>query len=285
MFLDNYFFEEKCSSIIKIRGTDKFKFLQGIISNDIEILREKPSIYSSILSPQGKFNYDFFISLHENNILIEINNENVEIFLKKLNLFKLRSDVSFEILENIKIFLTNINFIKKLDEVRDKKVFLDPRFNSLFLRIYLFNDLDHFYKNANRYKFINQKEFLSLRLKNAVPDFFVDAKFDKSLLLEMRFDELNGISWDKGCYLGQEVTARMYYRKITKRKLTHIKVNFKNTIEDSIFLEEKEVGFITSHDKKYGFGYVNTDVLNNENNKLFTSGDSILELKKIWWAS
>ena len=101
----------------------------------------------------------------------------------------------------------------------------------------------------------------------------------------MRFDELNGISWDKGCYLGQEVTARMYYRKITKRKLTHIKVNFKNTIEDSIFLEEKEVGFITSHDKKYGFGYVNTDVLNNENNKLFTSGDSILELKKIWWAS
>ena len=72
MFLDNYFFEEKCSSIIKIRGTDKFKFLQGIISNDIEILREKPSIYSSILSPQGKFNYDFFISLHENNILIEI---------------------------------------------------------------------------------------------------------------------------------------------------------------------------------------------------------------------
>ena len=77
----------------------------------------------------------------------------------------------------------------------------------------------------------------------------------------------------------------MYYRKITKRKLTHIKVNFKNTIEDSIFLEEKEVGFITSHDKKYGFGYVNTDVLNNENNKLFTSGDSILELKKIWWAS
>ena len=96
----------------------------------------------------------------------------------------------------------------------------------------------------------------------------------------MRFDELNGISWDKGCYLGQEVTARMYYRKITKRKLTHIKVNFKNTIEESIFLEEKEVGFITSHDKKYGFGYVNTDVLNNENNKILVQETLFWNLKK-----
>ena len=77
MFQDNSFFEEKYSSIINVKGPDKFSFLQGIISNDTEILKTKLSLYAAILSPQGKFLSDFILSIYEDDILIEIKSKNI----------------------------------------------------------------------------------------------------------------------------------------------------------------------------------------------------------------
>ena len=85
MFEDNYFFEESENSIIKISGSDKFKFLQGIISNDIYLLKNNSSVYSAILSPQGKFISDFIISKYDDNLLVEINNKNLEEILNKFS--------------------------------------------------------------------------------------------------------------------------------------------------------------------------------------------------------
>ena len=82
---------------------------------------------------------------------------------------------------------------------------------------------------------LKQDEYKSIRLLHGVPDFSLDAISNKSLLMEMRFNYLNGISWDKGCYLGQEITARMYYRKITKKLLTQVKIKFKTFINQKFY--------------------------------------------------
>ena len=81
-----------------------------------------------------------------------------------------------------------------------------------------------------KFTVIGKDYFESLRLSLSIPDFSVDAIKEKSLLLEMRFDELNGISWEKGCYMGQEITARMKYRGLAKRKIFGVKIFFKTLL-------------------------------------------------------
>ena len=120
MFQDNSFFEEKYSSIIKVKGPDKFSFLQGIISNDTEILKTKLSLYAAILTPQGKFLSDFILSIYEDNILIEIKSKNLDLIMKKLSMFKLRSSVTFEVLNDFKIYLLNENSLKIFEKVKFK---------------------------------------------------------------------------------------------------------------------------------------------------------------------
>ena len=285
MFQDNCFFEEKYSSIIKVTGPDKFSFLQGIISNDVEILKTKLSLYAAILTPQGKYLSDFFLSMYQDNILIEIKSKNLDLVIKKLSMFKLRSNVSFEVITNFKIYLLNESSVKVFEEERNKKIFNDPRFKNLFHRVYIFGKNKMSSLENNGLSLIKQDEYHSLRLLNAIPDFTLDAISNKSLLMEMRFDRLNGISWNKGCYLGQEITARMYYRKITKRQLYQVKIKFHTFIDSKILLDGVEIGFITSYDKENGLAYISKNVLEDCKKKCLKSGDSTLKISDPWWSN
>ena len=164
MFQDNCFFEEKYSSIIKVTGPDKFSFLQGIISNDIEILKTKLSLYAAILTPQGKYLSDFFLSIYQDNILIEIKSENLDLVIKKLSMFKLRSNVSFEVITNFKIYLLNESSVKIFEKEKNKKIFNDPRFKNLFHRVYIFGKHKISNLENNGFSLLKQDEYHSLRL-------------------------------------------------------------------------------------------------------------------------
>ena len=285
MFEKKDFFNFKDNGLIKIKGDDKFNFIQGIISNDINILKKKTSIFSSILTPQGKFLYDFFLTHHRNDFFLECNRSNLDEILKKLTLYKLRSDVSFEILTDYEIILTSKN---NSDEIREKLsessiIFFDPRFEKFFKRIYIKkNEFQKVFENLD-FKEISHDEYHSLRIQNAIPDFTVDSFKEKSLLMEMRFEELNGISWEKGCYLGQEITARMKYRKIIKRKLVSFSINFKSELNQDILYEDKIIGSLMSHTKEKGIGYINSEFLEDDNNFIFKCGDSKLKIIEPWW--
>ena len=111
--LDNdSFYGLKDRIIIQIHGKDKFSFIQGIISNDVNILKKKTSIYSSILTPQGRFITDFFLTMYKDSLLIEIHENDKEVIFQKLNIYKLRSEVEFTILKNCSVFLICSNFQK-----------------------------------------------------------------------------------------------------------------------------------------------------------------------------
>ena len=132
-------------------------------------------------------------------------------------MYKLRSDIKITLDQNWLTVLTK----KKLLDVHkpDLISFNDPRFDN-FSRSYLKSDLLKVVQE--KFTVIGKDYFESLRLSLSIPDFSVDAIKEKSLLLEMRFDDLNGISWTKGCFMGQEITARMKYRNIVKKKLLRL---------------------------------------------------------------
>ena len=102
--------------------------------------------------------------------------------------------------------------------------------------------------------------------------------------MEMRFEDLNGISWDKGCYMGQEITARMKYRNLMKRKIFNIKIDFVTHLESSIKVDNQKIGELTSHNKKYGFGYINLNYFKTKNKKSIRCGDSLLSILEPWWS-
>ena len=282
MFDDKEYYLFKKRGIILIEGKDRFKFIQGIISNDIELLRKKPSIYSSLLTPQGKFQYDFFISNFKEKFYLECDISAQEELISKFMMFKLRLDVKVSINSDYNIILSK----KKLNfsERNSSSIFsfYDPRFdNSFFSRTYANSNFLNEIKK--KYVEINENRYETLRLNNCIPDFSIDATKAKSLLLEMRFDELNGISWTKGCYMGQEITARMKHRRIVKKKIFKVLIDFKNNLKNEITLENKTVGKLTSHNRKDGIAFLDTKVLSNLSTKRFFSGDSKIIIQKPWW--
>ena len=282
MFDDKEYYLFKKRGIILIEGKDRFKFIQGIISNDIELLRKKPSIYSSLLTPQGKFQYDFFISNFKEKFYLECDISEQEELISKFMMFKLRLDVKVSINSDYNIILSK----KKLNfsERNSSSIFsfYDPRFdNSFFSRTYA--DSNFLNEIKKKYVEINENRYETLRLNNCIPDFSIDATKAKSLLLEMRFDELNGISWTKGCYMGQEITARMKHRNIVKKKIFKVLIDFRSNLKNEITLDNETVGKLTSHNKKDGIAFLDTKALSNLNTKKFFSGDSKIIIQEPWW--
>ena len=191
--------------------------------------------------------------------------------------------MKFKVETSFKIYLANYSILEKSTSSFKTKIlfFQDPRFKSELTRIYVKEkDSPEFIKNLT---LLNEKEFNDFRLKKSIPDFNVDALKNKSLLLEMRFDQLNGISWEKGCYMGQEITARMKYRNITKKKLYGVDINFKSSLNEKIFSKNIEIGQLFSHNKKFGIAYINTDYNISQSDEL-VCGDSLIKISLPWWS-
>jgi len=286
MFKNKRYYHVIENGIIIIKGDDKFEFIQSIISNDINILKKNISIYSSLLSPHGKFLCDFFISIKKKFFFIESHKANIPELLNKLSLYKIKSKVEIAVNEKISIFLMNNNEASKINKELKSEIslsFIDPRFGN-FSRVYTEKNIDNIFSKFSMNK-ISLKSFEDLRLKNFIPNFNVDCKKNESLLLELRFEDLNGISFEKGCYIGQEITARMKYRALVKKKIFGTKIYFKSFLESEIKLKNKTIGELMSHNKKYGLAIINVNDAQVLENEKFICGDSILEISIPWWSN
>ena len=199
---------------------------------------------------------------------------------------------SINIKENDKIFNSLLEIINRNDlNDEQKEVFyysaskgffdLNKK-EAAFKYLNLANEIKFSRSNYSFKK--EKKEFKELRLRHGIPDFQVDKISNKSFLMEMRFDKLNGLSWDKGCYLGQEVTARMHYRKKISKKIFQIKINLNTNIDDKVLFDDDEVGVITSHDNKNGFAYLDNKLSKKFDKKKLRSGDSIISFMEPWWS-
>ena len=192
-----YFYKNSNSQFLSIEGEDSNEFLQNLITNDINKCSKDNFLYSCLLTPQGKFLSDFFIFKKDEKFLLETHSFFYEKLLKKLNLYKLRSKIHINEINNLHSF----SVFGDLQNDQDTYIFdNDPRNANIGLK------LIHSKKNPrilNGINEINEEKYHEILIQNLVPLSHYDLEENKSLLLENNFENLNSISWDKGCYVGQ----------------------------------------------------------------------------------
>ena len=236
-----YFYKNSNSRFLSIEGGDSNEFLQNLITNDINKCSEDNILYSCLLSPQGKFLSDFFIFKKDEKYLIETHSFFYEKLLKKLNLYKLRSKVHINKVNN----LHSYSVFGDIQKDQDTFIFnIDPRNKNIGLK------LIHLKKNPgilDSLNEINEEKYHQILIQNTVPLSHYDLKENKSLLLENNFENLNSISWDKGCYVGQEITARMKYRALLKKKIYSLEIKEGSPLIGQVIKDdENEFGKIIS---------------------------------------
>lgn len=250
--------------VIEIQGSDREVFLQGIITQDIKLLHTQPILYSLMLSPHGKFQFDFFIIQMGDLWLIDIDASRSQTFLQRLQLFKLRSDVSININSEWEVGVSSL-------PLETKNCFLDPRLKDLDYRFYAKKTVSE--KGNDAYQ--------AWRLSLGVPDGANDMVVDKSIPLEWGMDELNAIAWDKGCYMGQELTARSRYVGQIRKRVFPItfKIPGEYRVGEKLCANGLEVGELRAANGIMGMVLLKLEALQSE----ITIDNKPIEVHKPYW--
>lgn len=242
--------------VFKISGNDRFKFLQGLITQDISLLEKnvEPAIYTALLSPNGRYQFDFFIVNDAPQSALWVVAMNAEALLKKIKPYKLRLDVTIEpYFDVLRVYGSFTQ--ENTDGVLS---FQDPRHPSMpFWTISKTNiDLTQQYGDYVRH-----------RLGLGIPD-SDDFEYDRSIVLEWGFEELKGISFDKGCYMGQELMSRTKHVGEIRKRLLPCQLDDIHgpvSVGDSVLFENKEVGVVKAIGETLALLLVRTGHLPLEN--------------------
>ncbi|TVP74017.1 MAG: folate-binding protein [Rhodobacteraceae bacterium] len=225
-------------SIIKISGPDRVKFLQGLVTNDLRHLSTEGIIYAAILSPQGKYLVDFFIVVRDDVLLIDVAQDHADDLLRRLMLYKLRSDVTVEQLDMP---------VSRGTGSRPEGAHPDPRHPALGWRIYgaaLPED---------------GTDWDALRVAHCIPETGVELIPNDTYILEAGFERLNGVDFRKGCYVGQEVTARMHHKTSLRKGFTTVTLDGETSFGTEIRADTKPVGQVFTRAGDQAIAYMRFD--------------------------
>ena len=258
----NYFYKNTKSKFLEISGQDSVPFIQNLITNDINKCKENHFVYSCLLTPQGKFFADFFIFKNKKKYFFEVNDIFYENFLNKLNMYKLRSNIN---IEEIKLFYSFIIFGELEINNHYEILNFDPRNNNIGKKLIQYDPLIKFNEEIIE---IDEKKYHEILIKNKVPYSPFDLQENKSLLLENNFDNINAISWNKGCFVGQEITARMKYRALLKKQLYALELISGNiNIGDKIVEKGVNLGKVISKANQYIFCMLKIELVKEKSKK------------------
>ncbi len=251
-------------AFLSLTGEDVFAMLHGITTNDIYKIEEQKCQYHHMLNPSGRYLFDFFIYSHEGGVLIEIEKEQAKGLKNKLMMYKLRSKVKIEdVSEDYQLIFSEEN----LPDAYISQT--DPRFEKMGKRnIFTKEAASEFYKQTEATH--DGELYNSLRYHYAIPEGLSDFTPEKSLIQEFGVDYLNGIDYDKGCYVGQEVISRTKHVGTVRKKI--YSASAVNSVELSqlqqgaeIRMDGKRIGNIRSGYKDKGISLIR--IQNYEDNK------------------
>ena len=252
--------------VILVSGNDAKDFLQNIITNDINKVSYNNSIFAALLTPQGKYLNEFFIIQSNKGYLLDCSENSTGELIKDLSKYKLRSNVEIKDLST-KFVVGVINVLKfqelqkelKVNDntivYRDTPIFLDPRNKELGARI--ISNLEKLYLTIKKLSLsiIDSKKYYSLAHKLGVPEKGLLNLKDQLFGLEANFETLQAIDFKKGCFIGQENTARMKLKNKLRRRLLPIYSSEKLNIGDEITFNNIKIGKILI-DQPYAFGLI-----------------------------
>ena len=287
-----YILEDR--GVLYIQGEDCLDYLQNIITNDIKKVNDSMSCFASLLTPQGKYLFDFIIVKHKKGYLIDCEKKQIEKLYKQFQIYKLRSKV--EILNLSNEFVIGaiskdkfLSFENSEDEegftikYREDPIVLDPRNKKLGGRLII--NLEKLYLSIKKLNLKSSeiKEYYDLSFKLGISQLNTDKLQNKLFGIECNFDELNGLDFKKGCYVGQENTARIKLKNKLAKKLLPIEIlSGSIKIDDDILDNKKVLGKILI-DEKYPFGLLKFKDENFNFDKKFTCGKALIKVIKPDW--
>ena len=287
-----YILEDR--AILYINGDDTKEFLQNLISNDINKVNDDNSCFASLLTPQGKFLFEFIIVKHKSGYFIDCEKNQANDLFKQLSIYKLRSKVEILNLSNefviavfdSKKFLTFDNAKDVLGytvKYREDPVVLDPRNKELGARLII--NLEKLYLSLKKLelKSADPIEYYKISHQPGIVPKDLNKLQNKLFGIECNFEELNGLDFKKGCYVGQENTARIKLKnKLSKRLLPIQVITGELNQNEPIYNNEVEIGKILI-EKDFPFALIKyLDSNFNENSDYYSENASFKIIMPNW---
>ena len=286
-----YILEDR--GILFVQGKDAKEFLQNIITNDINKVNEANSCFASLLTPQGKYLFDFLIIKHKNGYFVDCEKLQIENLYNQLILYKLRSKIEILNLSNEFVVgaLSNEKFLefegaKNLPgfTIKYKKdpIFLDPREKELGARIIINLEKLNLSLKQLDLKTSDTDEYYKFSHEIGIPQKNTNQLKNKIFGIECNFEELNGIDFKKGCYVGQENTARIKLKNKLSKRLLPIQL-IKGELKDEIIkYNDNEVGKVLIKNN-FPFALIKFSNENFEIKNEFKCGNAVIKIIKPNW--
>ena len=281
---------------IQVNGLEAKDFLQNIVTNDIEKATNSSTVFSSILTPQGKYLYEFFVLKLKDGYLLECEKKSTAEIIKLLKFYKLRTKVDF--IDLSEKYVAAVISLEKFKEMHgsnlskgsttsyeDDPVYIDPRNDKLGAKIISKLENIHLTIKKLNLKITDKKNYYNKSFELGIPQIGLNKLKDKIFGIENNLDELNGIDFKKGCYIGQENTSRIKLRNKLRRRILPIqKISGEIYENDVIKYKNNDIGKILI-DKPYSFALVKVvepDLKEFANIELICGKSKIKILKPEW---
>lgn len=222
--------------IIRISGPDTLHFLQGLVSNDVNRLKDGP-VYAALLTPQGKYLADFLLIPQGQDVLLDIDATLVPTVLPRLTMYKLRAQVTLE--------ETDLHVQRGTGPAPDGAV-TDPRHLALGWRLYGVQPGN------------DDTDWDAIRVAHCIPETGVELTPD-TFILEAGFERLHGVDFRKGCYVGQEVTARMKHKTELRKGLATVQIDGTAPVGTPLMAGDKEAGTLFTQSGGRAIAYLRFD--------------------------
>jgi folate-binding protein YgfZ len=250
--------------VLSVSGPEARTYLQGLITNDVEAAKAGHPIYAALLTPQGKILFDFLIFDQDGALLLDVSASQRDALQKRLTMYRLRAKVDIAARDDLAIAAT----------WGDGVIGTDPRHPNLGSRVI-----------APAGTTIGSGDYLAHRLHLGIPE-SADFGQDRMFGLDADLDELHGVSFDKGCYVGQELTARMKHRGTARKRLLPIETVDGvplPSIDSNVTAGGRDIGVISSSYGARGFASVRLDRLDEAGNAAAESDGAAIRIIKPSW--
>jgi len=281
---------------IQVTGPEAKDFLQNIVTNDIEKVTSNSTVFSSILTPQGKYLFEFFVLKLKDSYLLECEKKSTTEIIKLLNFYKLRSKI--DLIDLSEKYVAAVISLEKFKEInssdlskgcttnyREDPVYIDPRNEKLGAKIISKLENIHLTIKKLNLKIADKNKYYSKSFELGIPQSDLNKLKDKIFGIENNLDELNGIDFKKGCYVGQENTSRIKLRNKLRRRILPVqKITGEISENDTIKFKDNDVGKIMISEP-YSFALVKVvepDIKEFANVELMCGESKVKILKPEW---
>lgn len=265
-------------ALLSVSGEEWLPFLQGLVSNDVAKLETERARYAALLSPQGKCLFDFLVIATDHGVLLEVEASRRQALQQRLMLYRLRAKVEIAPVDDLAVFAWLVDAAASEAVPAEVRVIADGRHRAMGARVIGPVEATRAWL-ASKAPEMDTAAYRRHRLALGVPEGSGDLEPDKALLLESGFVELDGVCFDKGCFVGQELTARMRYRATVRKRLLPVRIEGVATAGAAITAGSLDVGELRDIEGEVGLALIRLDRWDKarEAGRPLQAGDAVIE--------